>query len=114
MPAPCRNTAAGSAGSKARPPVPAKTRWPRTRSSMPLFRGFRERLLRRAQPLRQILDDVLRLLAPDREPDHVLSDARHLELLRAHLLVCGGRGVNHQRLGVADVREMRDQFDAVD
>src|SRR5579859_6126817 len=114
MPAPWTNTAAGSAGSKARPPVPAKTRLPRTRSSMPLFRGLRDRLLRCPQRLSEILDDVLGLLAADREPDHVLADARHLELLRAHLLMRGAGGVDHQRLGVTDIGEVRDQSHAVD
>src|SRR5271156_1657280 len=106
MPAPCRKTAAGSFGSKVRPPVPARTRLPATLNSMrDLLRRPWQRLLRGPERLRQVFENVVGLPQPHREPDHVLADPRGGELLGAQLLVRGAGGMDHQGLGIADVGE---------
>ena len=51
----------------------------------------------------------LGLLEPDRKPDHVLADARGRELRGVHLLMRRARGMDDQRLGIADIGEMRDE-----
>src|SRR5258708_4264672 len=63
------------------------------------------RLLRGAQRLGEILDDVARGLEPDRDAHQLLAQAGGLELRRVHLLVRGARRMDPQGLGVADVGE---------
>src|SRR5262249_11556327 len=114
MPAPWMKTTTGRAGSKGRPPVPAATRLPSRRSSIPLLRRPRQRFLGRAQRLAEIGQDVLGILETDREADHVLADAGCLELLGAHLLMGGAGGVDDQGLGVAHIGEVRDELQRID
>src|SRR3972149_5780139 len=100
MPAPCRNTTGARPGSKAAPPVPAKTVRPATSScNALLLLGGLERLV-------EIGEQVLRLLESDREGPHVLAHARGGARRGAHLLLGGPRRMNPQRLGVAHVGEM--------
>jgi enoyl-CoA hydratase len=59
-------------------------------------------------------DDIFLVLQPDRQPHHVGAGAG-LHLLRVRQLpVRGGCGVNDERTGIADVREVREQFDIGD
>src|SRR3546814_14887590 len=102
MPAPCRKTVSGRVGSKARPPLPPWTGSPATQSSMP-----RSVLLRGPQRLAQVGGDVVGILEAYREADHVLADAGRLKLLPGHLLVRGAGRLDHQRLRVAHVGEIR-------
>src|SRR5689334_22212880 len=101
-------TTAGSDLSKSRPPVAANTSRPLTESFMV------SDLLRDAQRLREIVDDVARGLDADREPHQFLADAGGLELFGVHLLMRGRGRVDHQRLGVADIGEMADHAQAFD
>src|SRR6267143_6793246 len=64
----------------------------------------------RAQRLLQIGDQIFLVLDADRQPYHVRCCAR-LDLRGiVELAVCRRRRVNHQRTGVADIGEMRKQF----
>src|SRR5579863_2234413 len=85
-------------------------------NSIRLFRGrpHRRFLLRRPQGLREILDDVVGVLETDRQPNHVLADPRGSERRRIQLLMCRAGGMDDQRLGVADIGEMRDELETVD
>src|SRR3546814_9770972 len=94
-------TTSGRSASKARPPVPAWTRSPATVKSM-----RRSVLLRGAERLAQVGDDVVRILQADREAHHVLADPRPLQVLGGHLLARGAGRMDHQGLGVADVGEV--------
>src|SRR5579863_9108438 len=114
MPAPWTKTAAGSAGSKGRPPVAAKTRLPSTRSSTDLLRRAREAALRLAQGLREVIEDVAQLLDADGKADHVLADPSGGQLLRAHLPMRGTGRMDHQRLGVTYIGEVRDELQPID
>src|SRR3546814_3606465 len=71
-------------------------------------------LLRGPQRLAQVGGDVVGILEAYREADHVLADAGRLKLLRGHLLVRGAGRMDHQRLGVADVGEMRGEAAGLD
>ena len=66
------------------------------------------------QRLREVGADVVDVLDADRDADHVLRHAGGFLLSLAKLLVRGGRGVDHQRLGVAHVGELRRELDGVD
>ncbi len=57
----------------------------------------------------EIVDDVVGGFDADRQPHQFLADAGGLELRGVHLLMRGAGGVDHQRLGVADIGEMADQ-----
>src|SRR5262249_39077282 len=102
------NTTAGRDLSNSRPPVATKTSAPLTESFMA------SALLRDAQRLRKIVDDVGCSLDADRQPHQLLADAGSLELLGIHLLMRGARRVDHQRLGVADIGEMADHAQGLD
>src|ERR1700681_2246496 len=65
----------------------------------------RRPLARRRQGLVKIGDDVARVFDADRKPDHVFGDAGFDLLDDVELLMRRGRGVDHERLRVADVRE---------
>src|SRR3546814_10384422 len=71
-------------------------------------------LLRGPQRLAKVGGDVVGILEAYREADHVLADAGRLKLLRGHLLVRGAGRMDHQRLGVADVGEMRGEAAGLD
>src|SRR4051812_29125404 len=69
---------------------------------------------RRLEALLEIGDDVFLVLDADREPHHVGAGAG-LDLLGvAELAVRGGRRMDDQRAGVADVGEMREHPDVGD
>src|SRR4051794_31165286 len=95
-------TTVGRALSKSRPPVATNTSVPLTESFMV------SNFLGDAQRLREIVDDIACGLDADRQPHQLLADASGLELLGVHLLMRGRGGVDHQRLGVADIGEMTD------
>src|ERR1700730_1806019 len=64
----------------------------------------------RAQRLLQIRDQVFLVLDADREPNHIGGSPR-LDLGGVVELAMRGRGrVDHQRTGVADIGQMREQF----
>src|SRR5205085_11181751 len=105
---PWMNTTAGRDLSKSRPPVATNT-------SVPLTESFIvSNLLRDAQRLAEIVDDVAGGLDADRQPHQLLADAGSPKLLGVHLLVRGRGGVDHQRLGVADTGEMADHAQRLD
>ena len=54
------------------------------------------------------------VLDADGQADEVLGEVRRLKLLGRELRVCGGGGVDDQRLGVTDVGEVREQLDLID
>src|SRR5215469_12661576 len=116
MPAPCTRTTAGSPASAATPPVPAKTVLPSSENCIgSLRRGLEaNRLLRRAQRLREVVDDVVDVLEADRKADHVLADARSGERRGIELLMGRARRMDDERLGVADIGEMRGELQTVD
>src|ERR1700712_6009563 len=58
--------------------------------------------------------DVVDVLDAHRQANVVRRDARRRLLLRRQLLMCGQRRLNHERLGVADVREMRGELQRFD
>ena len=62
----------------------------------------------------EIGDDVADVLDAHREPHHFRRHAGGGLLLRRQLLVRGRGGVDHQRLGVADVRQQAEQLQRVD
>jgi len=66
------------------------------------------------QRLVQVRDDVVFVLQTDGKADEVVRDARFEPLLRRQLLVGGGRRVDHEALGVADVRQVGEQLEVVD
>ena len=69
-------------------------------------RGFGERAV-------EVPADVVDVLQADREADQVRADAGRDLLLVGQLLVGGAGRVDHQRLGVADVGQVRDQLQAL-
>src|SRR5258708_36569505 len=95
-------TTAGRALSNSRPPVATNTSAPLTESFMA------SNLLRDAQRLSEIVDDVLCRLDADRQPHQLLADAGGFELRRVHLLMRGAGGMNDQRLGGAHIGEKGD------
>src|SRR5690349_6398611 len=66
------------------------------------------------QSLVDVPEDVLRVLDADRKPDHVGAHARARKLFVIELAVRGGGWVDHERLCVADIREMAQEFAHVD
>ena len=60
-------------------------------------------LLRGAQRLFEVGDDVGSRLEADRQPDQVLANSGGGELLGVHLLMGGRSGMDHQRFCVANV-----------
>ena len=64
-------------------------------------------LLRRLKSLVDIGNDVAHVFDPNREADEVRRDAGGDLFLGRELLVGGGTRMDHQALGVADVRQMR-------
>src|SRR5262249_38387561 len=107
MPAPCRSTMAGCAGSNGLPPVPASTSRRLTFSCIVL--SPISVALRGAQRLGKIVDNVSRRLDADREPHEILADAGGGQLRCVHLLMCGARRMDHERLRVADIGEVARQ-----
>ena len=59
------------------------------------------------EPAPEVPDQVVRVLEADAETHHVLADARRGEGLVVEPAVRGRRRVDHERLGVADVGEVR-------
>src|SRR5215471_7693307 len=101
MPAPWRNSTAGFARLNARPPVDANSAAP---STVRIIAGLD--LLRRPQRLAEIVQDIGHLFDADRESDQVLAQSGSLQRFGVHLLVRGARRMDHQRLGIADIRQM--------
>src|ERR1041385_4972793 len=95
-------TTAGGPAANGRPPVAAKTELPSKRSCKGLA-GF----LGNAQSLIEIVDDVAGRLQADRKAHQILPYARGLEGRTIHLGMGGARRMDHQRLGVAHIGEMR-------
>ena len=62
----------------------------------------------------EIGDDVARVFDADRQSDHVFGDAGFDLLDDVELLMRRRRGVDHERLRVADVREQREQLEVID
>jgi hypothetical protein len=54
------------------------------------------------------------MLEPDREPDRALGDAGAGEVIGAHAKVRRRCRVDHERFGVSDVREVREDLEALD
>src|SRR5687768_1889129 len=63
--------------------------------------------------LRQILDQVLRILEPDRQPQHPVGDAEALPLLRREPLMRGGGGMGDEALRIAEIVRDVDELEAV-
>ena len=70
--------------------------------------------MRRAQRLVEIGDDVGRGFQSNREADHVLADSGGGQLCRAHLLMGRARGMDDERLGVADIGQMTRELERLD
>ena len=75
---------------------------------------FFRSLLRCGKRLIEIPDQVVQVLKSDREPHHILGDACGGMILVAQLLVCGGGGMDDEALGIADIREVREDLQGVD
>ena len=67
-----------------------------------------------AQRLVDVPQDVVRLLDADGQADHVGADAGAGQLILAQLAMGGRCGMDHQRLGVADVGQVAQEFAGVD
>ena len=63
-------------------------------------------LLRGAQRLPEIVNDIVRSLQTHRETHQFLADAGGGKRRGVHLLMRGARRMDDQRLGVADIGEM--------
>jgi hypothetical protein len=108
MPAPWRNTTSGSA----RPTDLAAGRREDALAVDDELHGVTA-ALRGAQRLAEIVDQVAGILEPDREPDHApRRRPPRLERRGIHLLMRGAGRMDHQRLGVADIGEVREQRSA--
>ena len=94
----------------ARPPVEAKTALPSTSKRI----APPSALLRGAQRLFEVGDDVGSRLEADRQPDQVLADPGGGELFGVHLLMGGRSGMDHQRLRVADIGQMAGELQRLD
>ncbi len=90
------------------PPVVAETARPLT------VKLHGQALHRRAQRLAEIVQKVGRIFQADRQADHALADARLLQRRRIELGVRRRGGMDHQRLGVTDIGEMREQAQPLD
>src|SRR5690348_13726722 len=108
MPAPCKKSAAGRSARTGWPPVAAKTVRPSSSNCMRL------RLLRGAQRLAEIVEDVARVFQADRETNQLLADAGGFQRRFVELAMGGAGGMDHQRLRVADIGEMRGKLQRVD
>ena len=64
--------------------------------------------------LGEVRNDILDILVTHRHANHGWLDAGGKLLLRRQLLVRGGAGVNDEGLGVAHIRQVRGQLQAVD
>src|SRR5687768_5539783 len=71
-------------------------------------------LLGRAKRLVEVPQQVVGVLQADREPDHLGQDASGALLGLAELLMGRAGGVDDQRLGVADVGEVREELQSLD
>src|SRR5262245_57011498 len=69
---------------------------------------------RGAQAAREVFDQVVWILQADRETHRAGPDSGAEEVRVAHAEVRGARRVDHQRLGVADVREVREDPQGID
>ena len=67
-----------------------------------------------AKGLVYVGDDVLDVFEPDGETHEVVGDAALALLVGGELLMGGAGGVDHERLGVADVGEVGEELDGVD
>src|SRR5690242_18879671 len=101
MPAPCRKATVGCVASNGLPPVAAYARFRATVRSIALLRRPESRLLRGAEGLVQVVDDVVGVLEADGEADRVLADPGRLQRRRIELLVRRARGMDDERLRVA-------------
>ena len=75
------------------------------------FAGFERRGLQR---LVQIIDQVVNALQADREADEIGRHACLLLLLGRQLGVRGAGRVDDERLGIAHIRQVREEFDVPD
>ena len=94
-----------------------RKRWPPFAANVCEIAGAKQhgsRLLRSAQRLAKSADDVAGRFQADGKAHHVLADAGRGELLRVHLLVRGARGMDDERLGVADVGEVARELQRLD
>src|SRR5262245_59812045 len=62
----------------------------------------------------EVPEDVVDRLDPHRDADHVLGHAAGGQRLVVQPAVGGGGGVDHERLGVADVRQVRAELAGLD
>ncbi len=60
--------------------------------------------------MRQIGEDIVDVLRADREADGRRLNPHKRQLFLAHLRVCGGRGMDHERFDIRNVREQRKQL----
>ena len=79
--------------------------WPSRRGARPLAVG---------DGLIEIGEDVADILDADGESDQLGGHAGAGLLLDGKLLVRGGRGMDDQRLGIADIGQQRKQLERVD
>src|SRR5262245_12910850 len=71
-------------------------------------------LLRSVERATQVFDEVVRILQADREPDRARADPGRRERGIVHPEVRRRGGMDHERLRVADVGEMREHAQAFD
>merc|ERR1719231_230588 len=71
-------------------------------------------LLSRSEASSEVSLQVVEVLKANTATDHVRQHARSGLLLRAELLVRGARGVDHERLRVADVGEVRGELECIE
>ena len=62
----------------------------------------------------QVVDQVVGILEPDRQPDRARRDAGLRERRIVHAEVRGRRRMDHQRAAVADVGQVREELQRLD
>src|SRR5689334_12206388 len=95
--------------SKARPPVAAKTDLPSTWNCT-----GSGNLLREAQRLGQIVDDVAGRFETDREPHKIFAYTGLLQCGRIHLRMCRAGGMNDESLCVAHIGKVGSKAEGLD
>ena len=67
-----------------------------------------------AQPVIEVGDDVANVLDADGQADQFRRHSGVALFRLAELLVSGGSGMNHQRLGIADIGQQAEQLQRID
>src|SRR6185312_1004290 len=71
-------------------------------------------LARGAERPGEVLEEIVRMLEPDGKPDRPGRDAGGGERRVVHAEMGRRRGMDHERLRIADVREVREERERLD